>query len=103
MRLVRGLVLAAVIASEACGQRLSEPRSPEVPALTALEQLGKSVFFDQRLSLRGNQSCAACHSPEVGWTGELPPVNAASGDRAESTTIEEPLMARVDQELLALD
>ena len=46
------------------------------PALTPLEQLGKSVFFDQRLSLGGNQSCASCHAPHVGWTGDLPPVNA---------------------------
>ena len=46
------------------------------PALTPLEQLGKSVFFDQRLSLGGNQSCASCHGPQVGWTGDLPPVNA---------------------------
>ena len=76
MRLVRGLVLAAVIAGAACGQRLAEPPGPAVPALTALEQLGKSVFFDQRLSLRGNQSCAACHAPQVGWTGDRPLVNA---------------------------
>jgi cytochrome c peroxidase len=76
MRLVRGLVLAAVIVGAACGQRLSEPPRPAVPALTALEQLGKSVFFDQRLSLRGNQSCAACHAPQVGWTGDRPLVNA---------------------------
>jgi len=76
MRLVRGLVLVAVIGGPACGQRLGEPPSPAVPVLTALEQLGKSVFFDQRLSLRGNQSCATCHAPQVGWTGDLPLVNA---------------------------
>lgn len=46
------------------------------PALTPLEQLGKSVFFDQRLSLGGNQSCATCHAPEFGWTGDLAVVNA---------------------------
>jgi len=44
--------------------------------LSPLEQLGKSVFFDRRLSLRGNQSCASCHAPQVGWTGDLPLVNA---------------------------
>jgi len=42
MRLVRGFVLAAVIAGPACGQRLSEPPRPAVPALTALEQLGNA-------------------------------------------------------------
>jgi cytochrome c peroxidase len=34
------------------------------------------VFFDRRLSLRGNQSCASCHAPHVGWTGDLSVVNA---------------------------
>ncbi len=37
--------------------------------LTPIQQLGKSIFFDQTLSLNQNQSCAACHAPEVGWTG----------------------------------
>jgi cytochrome c peroxidase len=35
----------------------------------ALVDLGKKIFFDQRLSLNGNQACAACHGPQVGWTG----------------------------------
>jgi cytochrome c peroxidase len=50
--------------------------SSSEPTLSALEQLGKSVFFDQRLSLGGNQSCATCHHPSVGWTGDLSHVNA---------------------------
>ena len=50
----------------------AEPRTPAVSALSPLEQLGKSVFFDRRLSLRGNQSCASCHAPQAGWTGDLP-------------------------------
>ena len=37
--------------------------------LTFNEQLGKSIFFDTDLSINRNQSCAACHAPEVGWTG----------------------------------
>jgi cytochrome c peroxidase len=39
------------------------------PVLTDTEQLGKNIFFDQSLSLNANQSCAACHAPEAGWTG----------------------------------
>jgi cytochrome c peroxidase len=39
------------------------------PNLTAKEQLGKFIFFDEKLSLNGNQSCATCHAPESGWTG----------------------------------
>jgi len=37
--------------------------------LTCKEAVGKKIFFDQRLSLNKNQACAACHAPEVGWTG----------------------------------
>ena len=46
-------------------------------ALTPEEELGKSIFFDDNLSINGNQSCAACHAPESGWTGPDPAINAA--------------------------
>jgi cytochrome c peroxidase len=45
-------------------------------ALTNQETLGKSIFFDQDLSINTNQSCAACHAPESGWTGPDPDINA---------------------------
>ncbi len=38
-------------------------------ALSDKEALGKLIFFDQSLSYNSNQSCAACHGPEAGWTG----------------------------------
>lgn len=44
--------------------------------LTLNEQLGKSIFFDDNLSINQNQSCAACHSPEAGWTGPDTSINA---------------------------
>ncbi len=37
--------------------------------LTPVEQLGKSLFFDEHLSINQNQSCASCHQPDTGWTG----------------------------------
>lgn len=37
--------------------------------LLPIEQLGKSIFFDENLSINKNQACAACHALEVGWTG----------------------------------
>ncbi len=72
---------AAVLA---CGE---EPVvSPEVPTMQAAmitsnglsdsERLGKSIFFDDNLSINQNQSCAACHAPEVGFTGPESDVNA---------------------------
>ena len=45
--------------------------------MTPQEDLGKSIFFDDNLSINGNQSCAACHAPESGWTGPDPVINAA--------------------------
>lgn len=41
----------------------------EAQGLTPKEELGKAIFFDINLSINNNQSCAACHAPEVGWTG----------------------------------
>lgn len=46
-------------------------------ALSDKEQLGKSLFFDDNLSLNNNQSCAACHGPEVGFTGPISALNGA--------------------------
>lgn len=45
-------------------------------ALTPQEQLGKSIFFDENLSVNMNQSCASCHAPMSGWTGPTANVNA---------------------------
>lgn len=35
--------------------------------LSALEKLGKSLFFDNTLSNPVGQSCASCHAPETGF------------------------------------
>ena len=44
--------------------------------LTPQQELGKSIFFDQNLSINDNQSCAACHGPGAGWTGPDAAINA---------------------------
>jgi len=44
--------------------------------LTPLEQLGRSIFFDENLSANQNQSCASCHGLEVGFTGPESDINA---------------------------
>ena len=43
--------------------------------LSPLENLGKTIFFDTNLSINGNQSCASCHGPGVGWTGPIALIN----------------------------
>lgn len=47
-----------------------------VASLSPNEELGKSIFFDDNLSLNRNQACAACHGPDVGFTGPDPVTNA---------------------------
>ncbi len=47
-----------------------------VTALTPQEQLGKDLFFDQKLSNPPGQECAECHGPSVGYTGPDSAINA---------------------------
>lgn len=49
--------------------RMAEPAdNPTTPAKAAL---GKSLFFDPRLSGNGSVSCASCHNPALGWSDGL--------------------------------
>lgn len=48
----------------------------QVVQLTLVEQLGKKLFFDKNLSDPKGQSCATCHDPAAGWTGESSQINA---------------------------
>jgi cytochrome c peroxidase len=48
-------------------------------ALDPIEQLGKSIFFDEDLSIHKNQACASCHVPEAGWVGSDPAINEGGG------------------------
>ncbi|MFW2339937.1 MAG: cytochrome-c peroxidase [Acidimicrobiia bacterium] len=41
--------------------------------------LGEAIFFDEALSLNGNQSCASCHDPDWGWTGPDAAINNGGG------------------------
>lgn len=35
------------------------------------KDLGRTLFFDPRLSVTGSVSCASCHDPNIGWTDGL--------------------------------
>ena len=43
------------------------PVPADNPASEAKIELGRLLFFDQRMSGDGSTSCAICHSPELGW------------------------------------
>ena len=64
-----GVPLVAVLSCALVGTVAAED-------LTPLEELGKSIFFDEDLSINANQSCASCHGPEVGFTGPISDFNA---------------------------
>ena len=57
---------------------LSGPlQASEKASLSPKELLGKHLFFDAKLSVPEGQSCAACHAPEVGFTGPHEEINKA--------------------------
>jgi cytochrome c peroxidase len=68
-RALPAAVVAALVGMAAQGAGAQE--------LTENERLGRSIFFDTELSLHRNQACAACHGPEVGFTGPIAAINAA--------------------------
>ena len=57
---------------------VSSRRAPADPNgdLTQIEELGKFLLFDTSLSTPAGVSCAACHGPEVGFTGPISGLNA---------------------------
>ena len=59
------LLYLMLIAAPAMGRGLSN-----------IERLGKVIFFDKKLSINKNQSCAVCHASNVGWTGPDSDLNA---------------------------
>lgn len=69
------IVLGAV--SPARSQSLGTPDSGSIPwpkdtpRNEAIVDLGRHLFFDPRLILNGEQSCASCHSPHMGLSDGL--------------------------------
>ncbi len=43
--------------------------------LMPMEQLGKELFFDAISQPARSQSCATCHDPKTGWTGDIAGIN----------------------------
>ena len=61
------------------GLSMTWPKTPvqaQNPQSDELAALGKAIFFDPALSANGRQSCAACHAPQVGFTGPDSGINA---------------------------
>lgn len=75
--LLFGVVFAALIALSISAFHAAEAQDD--PALSPIEDLGKLLFFDESLSANGNQACAFCHDPAVGFTGGHSALNATGG------------------------
>jgi cytochrome c peroxidase len=45
-----------------------DPRLTAKPQYSALDSLGRQLFFDVRLSVNGTKSCASCHDPAFAFT-----------------------------------
>jgi cytochrome c peroxidase len=57
------------------------PEIPEDNPLTAEKiELGKKLYFDARLSAKGNQACASCHAPAAGFADPRGTKTSAGGD-----------------------
>src|SRR5688572_11569274 len=67
--LAAGSPLFSVGAAHATGGHHST-----APDITALQELGKRVFFDN-ISDPARQSCSSCHSSATGWTGPSDRIN----------------------------
>ena len=76
---MRKIALAAVIAVAASLLISSLIAQSAPPKLSAIEELGKRLFFDRNLSSPAGQDCAACHAPSVGFTGPDEHANKAAG------------------------
>jgi len=50
----------------------SIPFPSDNPYTAEKAQLGKMLFFDQRLSRNCNMTCATCHNPSMGWEDGVP-------------------------------
>jgi cytochrome c peroxidase len=72
MRILRYGSIALLVAFVAVGAWAA-------PSLNPQQSLGKLLFFDSALSVNANQSCAACHAPEVGFTGPISEINGGGG------------------------
>jgi cytochrome c peroxidase len=89
--LLLSLALAAVAASASdFGGNYPYPvplglQAPDVPAdndiTDAKVALGKTLFFDKRLSRDSTVSCASCHDPNKGWTDQSPVSTGIRGQK----------------------
>lgn len=94
-----GLLLALSMLTAAGVSRAGDPTSKDAyrrpdgilspshnPLTTEKATLGKTLFFDARLSRDGKMSCATCHSPDNRWSdGRIRPLGSDNIQNARRT------------------
>lgn len=59
-----------------------KPRVPaDNPMSDAKVELGRHLFYDPRMSVNGQQSCAGCHKQELAFTDGRPVAIGATGEK----------------------
>jgi cytochrome c peroxidase len=66
---------AVVVSALAFTAGASTPRLTVQQAETLKVQLGKALYFDRMSSPSQQMSCASCHDPKTGWTGDIAGIN----------------------------
>lgn len=76
LKCMAAAVLAGAFSQPAAADPYLRPEAVPEPesnrSTPARVALGKSLFFDPRLSGSGWISCASCHNPSLGWSDALP-------------------------------
>ncbi|MCG9595692.1 cytochrome-c peroxidase [Vibrio sp. Isolate25] len=54
--------------------------------ISAIQELGRHLFFDTRLSVKENRSCALCHSPTHGWSNTFTKTIDINGNHSTLNT-----------------
>lgn len=63
--------------------------NPDNEPTRARMELGRRLFFDNRISASGTMNCATCHLPHQGWTVHTPlsPANPGKVERRNAPTL----------------
>lgn len=86
MKIKTGIV---TVLAMLCGSALFAAQIGKLPALKydkAKAELGKRLFFDERLSGDVSLSCASCHNPKKGFSDGLPLSEAYPGTKGFRNT-----------------
>ena len=69
------LIAAGASILISAGAMAGKPTPTPAEAEALKEQLGKALYFDKISQPAASLSCASCHLPTAGWTGDIAGIN----------------------------